>query len=334
MSRTATSGISAVFCPKATKYRSREACRVMSSPQSSTISSTGSRSMVSTSSFHWRYPIISCTNTWSRRCCRRKRYFPARLGRCSPAAPAIARHASRNPTAQPRRRWMGKKIGESGVTRRANAPRMRIDGRPSPVPTSMVTFVRTFIEQHDPIGSALSKRYSFRRRFEHCYRCCVWAYRIAKREGGDREVVAIAALFHDIGKSMVRGRERHARLGARICTEYLTSAGYPPATIKAVAAVVADHVNHEKPMNHESRVVSDADQLDEIGALTVLWDSLAEGEKGAKSYQDAYHRLQRSYQALTRKQPCLHTATAKAHYQRRITFLKRFLSQLESELGH
>ncbi len=212
-------------------------------------------------------------------------------------------------------------------------PKMKIDGRSVPVPLSMVAFVRTFIEQHDPIGSSLSKRYSFRRRFEHCYRCCVWACRIARREGGDREVIALAALFHDIGKSLVRGRERHARLGARICSEYLTSAGYPSATIEAVGAIVADHVNHEQPASREACIVSDADQLDEIGALTVLWDAMAEGGRGACSYTDASRRLERSLRSFARKRPCLHTKTACSLYEKRIRFLERFMSQLESELG-
>lgn len=228
---------------------------------------------------------------------------------------------------------MGKRSNEHAAGRKASATKLRIDGRPVPVPLSMVTFVRTFIEQHDPIGSALSKRYAFRRRFEHCYRCCVWASRIARREGGDREVIAIAALFHDIGKSLVRGRERHARLGARICAEYLTSAGYPSETIDAVTTVVADHVNHETPVNHEACIVSDADQLDEIGAVSVLWDAMAEGGRGAKSYEDAHRRLERTYQSLIRKPPCLHTGAARSFYGKRITFLERFLAQLASELG-
>ena len=90
----------------------------------------------------------------------------------------------------------------------------------------MLGFIRDFIESRDPIGTKLSRRFPFRRLYDHCFRCWKWAQRINGFEGGDPDVTQISALFHDVGKCVDDTIQGHAQAGARICREHPDNIGF------------------------------------------------------------------------------------------------------------
>ena len=87
----------------------------------------------------------------------------------------------------------------------------------------MWAYVRAFIEEHDPIATKLSTRFPFRRLADHCYRTYRWAQRLHAHEGGERQIVEIAALFHDVGKCLDRTAVGHARAGETLFAKHLGS---------------------------------------------------------------------------------------------------------------
>jgi putative nucleotidyltransferase with HDIG domain len=200
----------------------------------------------------------------------------------------------------------------------------------------MVEFVKGVFESHDPIGTELTKRFPFRRRFEHCLRCSIWARRIALTEGADAELTEISALFHDIGKAMDKTPQGHREVGAQICDDYLTSISYDKSRRARVVQIVRNHSTHghERDASLEAKVVSDADLLDETGAITVLWDAMACAGEDAPSYEKAYDRITRAYTRLKVELPDrLHTPAARQILIARLSFIHNFLKNLEYEFG-
>ncbi len=197
-----------------------------------------------------------------------------------------------------------------------------------------VGFVRDFFESHDPIGTHLVHRYSFRKRFEHCQRCATWAERIARAEGVDVELVKISSLFHDIGKA-VSSEEGHADVGAAICDQYLASVGYDETRRSRIVDIVRNHNRHSQPAaSREEEVVRDADLLDEVGAITVLWDAMASAGEKDPSYGKARDRIASGLMRLKTELPGhLNTLTARKIAEDRTLLVEKFIKDLDYELG-
>jgi uncharacterized protein len=201
----------------------------------------------------------------------------------------------------------------------------------------ILDFAKGFIESHDPLGTKLKTRFPFRRLYEHGVRCAHWARRIALVEGADLEIAQISALLHDIGKSVDNTREGHARTGAGICDTFLGSIGFDPAKRARIVDIVRDHIHHARwhDASLEARIQSDADLLDEVGAMTVLWDAMDEGTRPDCSYETAYERIAgvcRNHQHDGNTS--YHTETARRFVHARTRFLQHFVDNLAYELGH
>ena len=200
----------------------------------------------------------------------------------------------------------------------------------------MLAYVRAFIEQHDPIATKLDTRFPFRRLADHCYRTYRWAQRIQAREGGDRAVVEVAALFHDVGKCVDRTALGDARVGAEVCARYLETRGWAADVRAQIAHIVRYHVHalRDVELPLEGRIVRDADLLDEVGALTVLWDTMAAGAEEPQSYTITAQRIRVAHARLAgRDERELETETGRRFYRERIEVLGRFIQELEYELG-
>jgi len=200
----------------------------------------------------------------------------------------------------------------------------------------MLDFVRTFIESHDAIGTKLSTRFPFRKLYGHCVRCAHWARRLAVAEGADVEVARVSALFHDIGKSVDNTLEGHAEAGAQICDDYLASIGFVREKRAHIVSIVRNHIYHARDEKEtlEARVASDADLLDETGAMTVLWDAMAEGARPDCSFDSAFERIKAASRKLSDSGlGAYHTATAREIAIGRRDFLRQFVDNLAYELG-
>ena len=200
----------------------------------------------------------------------------------------------------------------------------------------MVEFVKDYFESHDALGTQLTYRYPFRRRFDHCLRCSIWAHRIAATEGADPEIIRISALFHDIGKSVDFATEGHGQVGAKICSGYLSSISYDQNRSAKLVQIIRNHDEYavESNASLEAKVVSDADLLDETGAITVLWDAMACAGEDAPSYEKAFDRITGACERIKDKLPDrIHTQTARQILRERLSFLDTFPKNLEDELG-
>lgn len=173
--------------------------------------------------------------------------------------------------------------------------------------------------------------YPFRDRFEHTMRVYRWAIKLQAKVGGDMEIIALAALLHDVGWE--EGRE-HGEVGAEIAVEYLDSIGLDQEKIKRVGEIILIHDDKDaqKDLSLECQVVMDADLLDEVGAISVLWDSMATACEDNANYKKAYYRIKEFYKGNRPKVRRCKTEVARLEFNRRMNLLETFLTQLEKEL--
>lgn len=173
--------------------------------------------------------------------------------------------------------------------------------------------------------------YPFRDRFEHTMRVYRWAIKLQAQIGGDLEIIALAALLHDVGWE--EGRE-HGEVGAEIAVEYLDSIGLEPEKISRIGEIIRIHDDKdtEAELSLECKVVMDADLLDEVGAISVLWDSMATACEEEANYRKAYNRIKSFYTGNRPKIRRCKTEVARLEFGRRLKLLEDFLTQLEREL--
>ena len=110
---------------------------------------------------------------------------------------------------------------------------------------------------------------------------------LASVPDADAETVMLAALLHDIARpeeEKSRGRECHAKLGAKLVPEMLKNAGFPDEIIPAVADAVRTHRfrGKDEPASIEADIVFDADKLDSLGAVGIGRAFLFAGHENAR----------------------------------------------------
>lgn len=199
----------------------------------------------------------------------------------------------------------------------------------------MIQYVKNYFEANDKNATDLPTRYPFRDRFEHSMRVYKWAQRINRLEKGDKAIVEIAAIFHDVGKA-VDSDLPHAEISAEICDRYLREINFPDAKRQRVVKAVRLHSSKLAKGAHlmqEDKILIDADLLDEAGALAVLWDSMATALESDPSYMKAYERHLEYYEELKKQKKFLKTKTGKKLFTARLAFLKEYIANLKYELG-
>ena len=195
----------------------------------------------------------------------------------------------------------------------------------------MMGYVKNILER----TKESSSRFPFRDRWQHTLRVCKWAERINRVEKGDPQVVAIAAIFHDVGKGLHPDRP-HAEVSAEICEKYLRKVSLPEAKIQDIVQAVRCHsLKNEDPQGFtlEQRIIMDADSLDEVGALCVLWDALGNSNEPQTTYRSVYCHIKGSYDERLRKMDTLKTEEGRRLYQKRLDTLGGFIQELALELG-
>ncbi len=116
------------------------------------------------------------------------------------------------------------------------------------------------------------------------YRLCE---RIGPAEGADMDVLRIAALLHDIGRSVqdaANGAVCHAIKGVELAAPLIEDLSLTKAQKENILHCIRTHRyrGRHRPETAEARVLFDADKLDAIGAVGVARAYLFAGELGAK----------------------------------------------------
>jgi len=184
----------------------------------------------------------------------------------------------------------------------------------------------------------------------HIERVRDMALRIVEREGGDKELVELIALVHDVGDRKIHDSEE---AGVDATVSLLEECGVPEDVAEKVTDL-AHRVSFKGagvPDNMpdlEGKIVQDADRLDAIGAIaiarTFTWGGHhnhpiyvpEEKVRMAQSAKDYYEKKEGSsinhfHEKLLLLKDRLHTKTAKEIGEKRHAFMEDFLEQFMNE---
>lgn len=165
----------------------------------------------------------------------------------------------------------------------------------------------------------------------------------------DAQVVMLAALLHDIARpeeEKSRGKECHAKLGAKLVPDMLKNAGFPEHLFAPVANAVRSHRfrGKDEPDCIESDLVFDADKLDSLGAVGIGRAFLFAGRENARLHNtesealaaDAYSREDTAYREYLVKLRYLprrmRTAVGRKLAVKRAAFMADFFEKLDFEV--
>ncbi len=184
---------------------------------------------------------------------------------------------------------------------------------------------------------------------EHVRRVVANARVLAGAEGARWEVVLPAAWLHDcvvVPKDSPR-RGEASRLAAAQAVAWLREWGWPEALLAEIGHAIEAHSFSAGivPRTVEARVVQDADRLDALGAVGLARCLMLGGELGRPLYaaedpfcerrapDDGASCVDHFYAKLLRLEGTMQTAAGRAEAGRRTELLRRFLGELQRELG-
>jgi len=185
--------------------------------------------------------------------------------------------------------------------------------------------------------------------FSHILRVYKNATIIGREEGADMQVLLLAALLHDVGseKKHTSKQGESVGQGKRSVEAFLVSIGLEEEAREKVLYAVDVHRFSGKivPVTLEARILQDADRLDAIGAIGIARVFLTGGALGRELYNpddpfcrarepdDAKWNLDHFYKKLLKLEFGMHTKSGKKLAAGRTTILRRYLWDLEEEIG-
>ena len=187
--------------------------------------------------------------------------------------------------------------------------------------------------------------------FSHILRVFKNAQIIGLREGADMQVLLWAVLLHDAGSvsKLSRGSEELESESRRrkAAEEFLETIGLPEeARTKVLYAVEVHRFSKGiKPVTLEAKILQDADRLDAIGAIGIARVFMTGGTLKRALYDprdpfckirepdDTKWNLDHFYKKLLNLESGMHTKTAQELAGRRSAVLRKYLRNLEEEIG-
>jgi len=168
--------------------------------------------------------------------------------------------------------------------------------------------------------------------FDHTERVVRLCQVLGAREGADMAVLIPAALFQDIARSCEEETGvPHEEAGAAMAESYLRSVRYPEDRIAGIVHAIRAHRYSSgiAPETQEARILSDADNLDAMGAVGIARTFMQSGEPG-RGIADATGHF---HEKLLNLRDLMYTESARSIAEQRHAFLVAFLETLEDEMG-
>ncbi len=184
--------------------------------------------------------------------------------------------------------------------------------------------------------------------FNHISRVLNMAIKIGKSVGADLDIVIPAALFHDTvvyrkdSPKSLNETDESAEATSKILQE---TKGYPKDKIEAVKICIKEcsFTKGIIPVSLESRVLQDADLLEATGAISII-RTFSSGGAMNRAFYNPKNPLKEKYEKdfpsgvglfyrrLLIVEQRVHSKLAKQIAKKRTNFLRKFLTQLETEL--
>ena len=185
--------------------------------------------------------------------------------------------------------------------------------------------------------------------WEHVGRVYALALALAEREHGDRFIVGMAALLHDLGRTAPHSEKHHADLSVSLATALMQAHNVPQEQQDAILHAIIAHSFSRgvEPQTLEARIVRDADRLDGLGAIGILrWavTGAVRRTPETRSYHpqdpfgqrhtldDQRYMLDHFYSKLLKLEETMLTETGRSLARQRTAFMHTYLHEFKREL--
>ena len=184
----------------------------------------------------------------------------------------------------------------------------------------------------------------------HVQRVVQNTLRLTEAESGNPAITVPAAWLHDcvsVAKDSPL-RKQASKLAAQEAVRFLQSVNYPPDLLAPIYHAIEAHSFSANIATEslEARIVQDADRLEAVGAIGITRCFLTGGSLGTALYDpsdpfaenrepdDRRYTLDHFYCKLLGLADTMKTAAGKAEAIKRTDYMRAFLLQLGSEVGH
>jgi len=205
-------------------------------------------------------------------------------------------------------------------------------------PESWISVIRSMYRGADPAHD-----------FSHILRVYKNARIIGQKEGADMQVLLLATLLHDVGseKKHTSKQGESDGFGRKAVEAFLESIGLEEEAREKVLYAIDVHRFSKRivPVTLEARILQDADRLDALGAIGIARVFLTGGTLRRELYHpddpfcrarepdDGKWNLDHFYRKLLKLELGMHTESAKKLAAARTAVLRRYLLDLEEEIG-
>ncbi len=190
--------------------------------------------------------------------------------------------------------------------------------------------------------------------FSHIMRVFRNAKVIGEKEGADMQVLLLAALLHDAFAEPKNSNSPNSSESTdlrstrrRLVDDLLEKNEFSAETREKVLYAVEVHRFSRGivPETPEARILQDADRLDAMGAIGIARVFMTGGTLGRALYSpedpfcrarvpdDGLWNLDHFYRKLLKLEAGMHTETARRLAEKRAAVLRRYLRDLEEEIG-
>lgn len=189
---------------------------------------------------------------------------------------------------------------------------------------------------------------------QHLERVYNLALHLQEKEGGDRLVIGVAALLHDIHRLMKRpdGKLTMPVESLPQIESILLGIDFPKDLLPKVLRAIELHedysfgVQNQSAQDIETKILQDADRLEAIGAIGVARCFAFGGAHGKPIFDPSFPLTGSQYDSSEAKDPSqihhfyskllklgsdMHTKTGKAIAKKRHAFMKTFVDQFLDE---
>lgn len=182
----------------------------------------------------------------------------------------------------------------------------------------------------------------------HALRVAAWTVRILSDPDAARNGIA-AGLLHDLVNVPKDSpeRSRASELSARAARPILVQARFAPSAVDCICDAIRDHSFSagRTPSTELGRALQDADRLEALGALGIFRTISTGVAMGARYFHpedpwaehreldDRTYTVDHFFRKLLLLPERMHTEIGRAEAERRVEFMRAFLTQLGNELS-
>ncbi|MFA7612813.1 MAG: HD domain-containing protein [Candidatus Caldatribacteriota bacterium] len=199
------------------------------------------------------------------------------------------------------------------------------------------TLVKPFYPSTDPAHN-----------WSHILRVSNLAQVLAREEKSSEAITLAATLCHDLVNLPKNDPKRSeaSTLSAEAAAPLLRECGFTQSEVEWIQSAIISHSYSKnlKPSSLEAAIVQDADRLDALGAIGILRCASVSTQFGSdffdiddfwaenRELDDKKFMIDHYQVKLFKLQESMNTLTAKKIAQKRIDFMKLFLSNLHAEV--